>query len=93
MGGDGERGGQTGWGCQLAWAMAPCPPHPPQGTRAPCRLEVPTTPEQTNSRPLAQPAPNPAPISGPVDLAAHLVGGPSHMGSWLSICLSIYWPH
>lgn len=35
----------------------------------------------------------PSPISGPVDLAAYLAGEPSHMGSQLSIYLSIYWPY
>lgn len=48
MWGDGERDDQAGWGCQLGLGNStPCPL---QGTKAPCRLEVPTTPEQTNKQ-------------------------------------------
>lgn len=48
MGGDSERDGQARWGCQLG--LGPSTPAPPPGTRPPCRLEVSTTPEQTNKQ-------------------------------------------
>lgn len=86
MGGGVERHGQAGWGCQLDLGNStPCPP---LGTRALCRLEAPTTPEQTNKQTDWCTARSWALISGPVDLAALSAGGPSHMGSQLSICLS-----
>lgn len=85
-GGDGERAGQAGWDCQLGL-----------GNSTPCPLQAGSshnsrTNKQTD-RPVHSQVLGPSPISGHVDLAAQLVGRPCHMGSQLSICLSIYWPH
>lgn len=86
MGGDDEKDGQAGWDCQLGLANStPCPLQAGSSHNS-------RTNKQTD-RPVNSQVLGPSPISRPVDLAAHLVRRPSHMGSQLSICLSIYWPH